>query len=352
MNLSLGALYAWFVAHVIFVLPKIYYSISIGLGISISCLLSFILYLLDRDYSFIRSARSLYLYGMVSVLVIILYIYSCRQADALIASSEKSIEITMLNDKNKSILSYLVLLSIFVLLVNIIKGLGFFQPSADVISHQINVEVIRLFYIVALLVAASLNDKSRRLGLLLAFISLSFTFAIPIMRDSVHGIIFSWILSYIFIGFIYIYSAVAFLDVAVDTDMAFLAPLGVLLGRIGQPIGEFIRICLSNNNGVLLFVTAIFVTITIIVFALLFSMLYSVESDVDSRQVFMEKYGLSLREMDILDEILLGKSNSKIAISLSITDSTVKFHAKNLLKKTGCANRKELIVMYRRVVPQ
>ncbi|MBR1623394.1 MAG: response regulator transcription factor, partial [Pseudobutyrivibrio sp.] len=38
--------------------------------------------------------------------------------------------------------------------------------------------------------------------------------------------------------------------------------------------------------------------------------------------------------------------------SLSITDSTVKFHAKNLLKKTGCANRKELIVMYRRVVPQ
>jgi two-component system, sensor histidine kinase LadS len=50
---------------------------------------------------------------------------------------------------------------------------------------------------------------------------------------------------------------------------------------------------------------------------------------------------LSLREREIFDLIILGKSNKEIAETLNISVNTVKFHVKNIYEKLQIKNRKE-----------
>lgn len=48
---------------------------------------------------------------------------------------------------------------------------------------------------------------------------------------------------------------------------------------------------------------------------------------------------LSDREREVLQQIALGRSNQEIATSLSIAESTVKFHVNNILSKLGVSDR-------------
>ena len=64
---------------------------------------------------------------------------------------------------------------------------------------------------------------------------------------------------------------------------------------------------------------------------------------VESLNVFATRHKLSQREREVLYLILLGKDNQNIASEMSLALSTVKVHVHNILKKTGDANRQELI---------
>ena len=50
---------------------------------------------------------------------------------------------------------------------------------------------------------------------------------------------------------------------------------------------------------------------------------------------------LTAREAEVLRLIAIGRSNADIATVLSISLSTVATHVRNILAKTGCANRTE-----------
>jgi DNA-binding NarL/FixJ family response regulator len=52
---------------------------------------------------------------------------------------------------------------------------------------------------------------------------------------------------------------------------------------------------------------------------------------------------LSKREQEVLNEMVIGKSDRQIAEVLSIAISTVKHHNQNIFSKLGVANRKEAI---------
>ena len=52
---------------------------------------------------------------------------------------------------------------------------------------------------------------------------------------------------------------------------------------------------------------------------------------------------LTSREQEVLQELLLGKSNREIAAALYITENTVKTHAKNIYSKYDVHSRAELI---------
>ena len=52
---------------------------------------------------------------------------------------------------------------------------------------------------------------------------------------------------------------------------------------------------------------------------------------------------LSARELEIVELVVVGLSNLKIAQELDISKRTVDNHISNILKKTGAANRVELV---------
>ena len=52
---------------------------------------------------------------------------------------------------------------------------------------------------------------------------------------------------------------------------------------------------------------------------------------------------LSARELEIVELVVIGLSNHKIAQKLEISKRTVDNHISNILKKTGAANRVELV---------
>ncbi len=60
-------------------------------------------------------------------------------------------------------------------------------------------------------------------------------------------------------------------------------------------------------------------------------------------RILSEKYALSEREREVLEEINKGKSNKQIAADLSISENTVKRHVNSIFKKTETQSRHELI---------
>lgn len=50
------------------------------------------------------------------------------------------------------------------------------------------------------------------------------------------------------------------------------------------------------------------------------------------------------RELEVLIQLISGASNKTIAERMNLSVDTVKYHLKNLLKKTGCQTRTELAV--------
>src|SRR5215207_1895660 len=53
---------------------------------------------------------------------------------------------------------------------------------------------------------------------------------------------------------------------------------------------------------------------------------------------------LSRRELEVVNLLLLGKSNKLIALALGISDRTVEFHLKNVYAKFQVSSRMELVL--------
>lgn len=69
-----------------------------------------------------------------------------------------------------------------------------------------------------------------------------------------------------------------------------------------------------------------------------------VESLIDGNlEIYGKKYKLSKREQEVLRLILTGLDNQNIASTMSVAPSTAKVHVHNILRKTGHANRQDLI---------
>lgn len=62
-------------------------------------------------------------------------------------------------------------------------------------------------------------------------------------------------------------------------------------------------------------------------------------------QTLGDRFGLSEREQEVLEEVMTGASNKVVARRLDITERTVKAHMSAILSKTGAHDRVELILM-------
>jgi len=58
---------------------------------------------------------------------------------------------------------------------------------------------------------------------------------------------------------------------------------------------------------------------------------------------------LTARETDVLHALAAGKTNAQIALSLFVSEGTVKSHVKQVLRKLGAANRTDAVARYHRL---
>lgn len=71
--------------------------------------------------------------------------------------------------------------------------------------------------------------------------------------------------------------------------------------------------------------------------------IHSVKQKAELLDEFAEKYKLTVREREVLEQACMGRNNPAIAESLFISEYTVKRHMNNIFKKTEVKNRYELI---------
>ena len=125
-----------------------------------------------------------------------------------------------------------------------------------------------------------------------------------------------------------------------------------MFGRVGDVVGATLGICLVNRISLLVILTAIVFIITIFVFFVFYQKMYfPLLPEGKNTELLLEDfsktYGLSPREKEVFSLIKEGRSNLEIASDLYISENTVKFHIKNILKKTMCSNRTELITLFK-----
>lgn len=123
-----------------------------------------------------------------------------------------------------------------------------------------------------------------------------------------------------------------------------------MFGRIGDAVGNLTGIMLTDQKILLVLISCICFVVTFVIFFVLYNRLYipvpqQTPSLEDCLTAFIQKYEITSREADVLRLIAAGFSNNEISAQLFISENTVKFHVRNILKKAGCANRAELLTI-------
>ena len=234
-----------------------------------------------------------------------------------------------------------------VVLLSAVKDLGFVFPSADIAAGLIP-ELSRLPYALGLAAAGFINDKNRQQGMLCTMAALIIPFIMLGLTSEPVPATICWGLDYLFYGFFSVFRVALFLDIASRTRRLELAPLGLLAGRVGDACGTAVSLLLGGSKLWLIGVTAALFFPTAYLCLRLYRRLYEPQAAVQQRseqevfEAFCLHNDLSSREKEVLRMVIDNRSNGEIAEALFITQSTVKYHVRNVLGKVGCKNRSEL----------
>ncbi|MGI6084156.1 MAG: helix-turn-helix domain-containing protein [Acetivibrionales bacterium] len=244
--------------------------------------------------------------------------------------------------------------NIFMVLVilSLVKNLGFYFPASDVLGI-INLEFSRAFYAVGLIAAGIISDIDRKYGAICCFAALSFSYISFVLKSNPGLSSVVWILGYVFFGFFAVYRVVVFSDIA--SKKATLLPLatfGLMAGRIGDSLGTLGGVLLSENIVLLLLVTSSLFIVLVFMFFSQYNKLYMPNLTESERQEkryedYEIKFAFSRRECEVFRLLVQGFSNTEISVTLYISESTVKYHVGNILKKSGCSNRTDLTMMFK-----
>ena len=328
-----------------------------AIGYAVGTVLSHLISTIGSD-NFLRNNRVLIIYAIITVLSIITVYLCCSQpqntellnASGQNASKDATDTADAQSQSPKALLDSPVLLTLFtVFLLCSVKNMGFYFPLSDVMGESISLEFTRVFYAVGLIIAGIINDRSRKWGSVCCIAPLVLPFAILALGSTLNSRGILWILSYLFFGFYTVYRVIVFADMAGKArELTYLAPLGLMVGRLGDAIGSALGIALTKYPIILVTTCFIAFMASMFLFINMFSKLYiasvpSIRTLEEKLLDFQSQHQLSAREMEVLNLIVDGRNNTEIADDLFISYNTVKFHVKNLFKKTNCSNRAELI---------
>ena len=338
MNLFHGLVAGLYLTILSRLVPVKFAGITFGLAYALGSLGSYILSAIGKG-NFLQNPYILFLYGiMISVTIGLISVIKSLATSDEIEKREFG--------KPEKLTAFVLFACIVVLLLSLTKNIGFYFPMSDLGDSSISLEFTRLFYAIGLVIAGLINDQSRKWGAIICIASLIFPFAMMLLNGQVDSRAVLWLISYFFFAFFVVFRVVLFVDISVDNNMLYLAGLGLMWGRVGDAVGAGLGMLLQNMVPALVLISSLLFIATVILFFLFYDKYYKAPVASKEEQISFNELGarfdFTAREMEVLKLMLEGSSNSKIAEELFISESTVKFHVKNILKKTNCKNRKEL----------
>ena len=237
-----------------------------------------------------------------------------------------------------------------VVLISAVKNMGFGFPSADIEAGLVP-ELSRLPYALGLLAAGVITEKNRRHGMVCTLAALILPFVMLGLTGEQVSATICWGLDYLFYGFFSVFRVALLMDIAVRTRRWALAPLGLMMGRLGDVLGTACALLLGGNRIALIAATTLLFLPTVALLLKLQQKLYEPQaaqarSEQEVFEAFCLHNDLSAREREVLRMVIDNRSNGEIAEALFITESTVKYHVRNVLQKAGCKNRSELQKKY------
>ncbi len=332
-NLLIGVYFGFYLTMLAAAVPAKHTGLCYGAAYAIGSAGTYLLSLAD-DGTFLTSKgiTAVYLVLMAVTLGLVLF------SDDIVLPPEGE-------EKREKPPYFLYVVSILVIMVIIsVTGSGLYYSLPQ--SEDVNWNLTRLFYAVGLIAAGVIHDKSRFVGGLTTLASLTYpVIATALFAGGVNGTI-ALSLSYLFRGFLSVCCICTFTDFGAKNGRWLpLAPLGLCISRLVEALLSFLLIDANIPDIAVLIVTAVFFAPLILLFALYCSKLYSPSNFSPEKRLtlFAERYALTARESEVLQCLSEGLSDDEISDRCYISKSTVRFHISNILKKTGCHTRVEVV---------
>ncbi len=243
----------------------------------------------------------------------------------------------------------IVRVCVLVFLLSMINSSGFAFPASD-LGKGVSPELLRLVYAAGLIIAGIVTDRSRKIGAVCAVTALMLPFIILALSSESLSAVILWSLSYFTFGFYAVYRVILFSDIAAGKGLVYLSVFGLMIGRIGDASGEIICLLMGEHLTARVILTALLFAAAVALFLRLYQTLYipapQQETEKERFARFAAAHDLTPREQDLMHLILRNMTVAEIADELIISENTVKYHIRNILQKTGCKNRNELVTTY------
>lgn len=339
MNVTIGVLSGCYLTRLATDIPQQRRGIVFGVAYALGSIGTWLLSL-PMNTKFLWSSVSFYAVAILAAASLILLRYLSPPP-----KQDNSLE-----QRNPKFSKKIIWLATAVLLLLSLENtLGFSFPLKSA-SKSVYIEFTRAFYALGLIIAGLVSDKSRRWGAICCLAALAFPFAALAHGDNTVGETAMWIIAYTFLGFWSTYRILLFSDISAKRALPGLAVAGLLVGRLGEALGTFGASVLTGTS--LIVASGAVFALVIALFFSLYQKIYSptiTAQEMEKQQLleYASRFHLSLREQEILNLIVQGMSNIEIATALFITESTVKFHAGNIFKKTGLSSRSALIADFK-----
>lgn len=359
--ITIGCTQGSYVFLITLFIPKDKRCMSLAIGASMSVIFNY-LFSLINDSEFVKSFSVIVVYTVISVAGCLLLLFyfqkTASSGDIKIGTdnSDNPSEAAIVSSSNSIRPKVFIVTLVFITLSWIIQSLAFYFPYNDSLVLGISPEIFRITNILGLLLGGYINNRDKKIGAISCLIILATPMLYIILQQQAGVTLLVFLLSYFFTGILSIYRFGIIADMSDEVNskgnsLTWLCAFGLIFGRLGESFGALLGIRLSQNTLLLVTVSCFILVIAVAFFIFHYIHLFIpipkvIQSHEDIMNSFKIKYGISNREMDVLELLLDGKTNNEIADKLFVSENTIRFHVSNILKKTECKSRKEISALF------
>lgn len=240
-----------------------------------------------------------------------------------------------------------------VFLMSALSVLGSSDNAALTADIGLSLLDVRALYGIGLIACALIYGKSKNAGALATMASLILPFIVLGMMHMNYVSVIVSLVTFIALGFYSVYKAGVFMEVTEEMNLApVFAVLGLVASRLSDAITVTAFTLLYPAYYPVSFIVSGIIAIPLIIlfYMLLTKNTATTVEDADSKKSrFGETYNLTRREEEVAYYIAQGKSNGEIASLTNLSESTVRFHVSNVLKKTELKTRNDVSRAYHRL---